>query len=696
MKVYKTEEVRNVALAGHSGSGKTTLTEALLYMNGVINKPGSVEAKNSQSDYDPQEQQRQISINLSVIPIELPEHKINLIDCPGSRDFVGDMKNGIRVAEMALLVVDGVHGSEVGTEFAWEYAAEYLIPRAVFVNKMDKDRANFQHAIDTITHDFEARCIPITLPIGEGLDFKGVVDLFDMKAVYPDGTGVRMEDIPADMMEAATAARRALVEAAAEGDDELTEKFLIEESLTLDEIMKGLREDLEEGRFVPVVCGSATSMVGIWSLQRFFINECPPPFERKGFRIKSDDPSHPLRALDPNAPFSAYVFKTISDDYAGRLSLFKVVTGGVSGDGTILNASNGKTERVGHVFDVRGKTQLQVERIVTGDIGAFAKLEVTHTGDTIQDLKADPVVYEPTVMPQATTHSALHAKNRTDEEKLSMALHRLLESDPTLHIERDSALHQTILSGMGDTHLDVAAARLRAATKIEVELTPPRVPYRETITRTGEGQGRYKKQSGGRGQYGDCHIKFEPLPRGAGFEFEWKIVGGVIPTNYTSSVEKGLIDSMHHGVLASYPVVDVKASCMHGSYHEVDSSDMAFQVAASLAYKNVLPNCGPVVLEPYLTTRVVVPDSYMGDVMGYISQHRGRISGNEQEGHKVIVTAEIPQNEMAHFSRDLRSMTAGRGVFETKFSHYEPCPPAVQEKVIAEAHRFAEELAAAH
>ncbi len=696
MRVYRSDEVRNVALAGHSGSGTTTLTAALLYINGVVPKPGSVEARNTQSDYDPQEQARHISINLAVIPLELPNHKINLIDCPGSRDFVGDMKNGIRVGEMALVVVDAVHGSEVGTEFAWEYAAEYLIPRAVFINKMDKERASFSRAMETIARDFDARCVPITLPIGEGPDFKGVVDLFEMKAVYPDGTGVRMEEIPEAMREEANAARRALVEAAAEGDDQLTEKFLLEENLSLEEIMTGLREDLEEGRFCPVVCGSATTLAGIWSLQRFFVNECPPPFERKGFRLQTEDGSRRLRKLDPVAPFSAFVFKTINDDYAGRLSLFKVVSGEIVGDGMILNSRAGKTERVGHVFDVRGKSQLPVERVVTGDIGAFAKLEVTHTGDTIQDAKAEPVVYEPTVMPQATTHAAIHTKNRGDEEKLSMALHRLLESDPTLRVERDGSLHQTVISGMGDTHLDVAVSRLKAATRIEVELLPPRVPYRETITRKGEGQGKYKKQSGGRGQYGDCHIRFEPLPRGSAFEFVWEIVGGVIPTNFKGSVEKGLIDAMQHGVLAGYPVVDVKAACYYGSYHDVDSSDMAFQVAASLAYKNVLPNCGPVVLEPYLTVSVTVPDTHMGDVMGYISQRRGRISGNEQNGHKVVIHAEVPQGEMATFSRDLRSMTQGRGVFETRFSHYEACPPPVQEKVIAEAQRHAAELAAAH
>lgn len=695
-KVYRTEQIRNIALAGHSGAGKTTLAEALLFLNKVTDRLGTVEAKNTQSDYDPEEQARHISINLTVLPIELPDVKMNLIDCPGSRDFIGDAKNGIRIAEMALMVVDAVSGTEVGTEFAWDFASEYEIPRAVFINKMDKERASFQHALETIDESFDAHCVPITLPIGEGADFRGVVDLLEMKAVYDEGGKVRTEEIPAAMREAANAARRRLVEAAAEGDDELTEHFLTADNLEPEEIVKGLREDMQDGRFCPVVCGSATKMIGLTILHRFLDQECPSPDLRKGFRVLPKNPEHhELRQLDPDAPASVYVFKTVNDDYAGRLSLFKVITGEVTGDVPMLNANSQKHERVGHVFVLRGKHQHSVAKVACGDIGAFAKLEATHTGDTLCDAKMPCLPYKPTVVPQATAHAALVTKNRGDEDKISLTLHRLLESDPTLRIERDSALHQTILSGMGDTQLDVAASRLRTAAKVELELHPPRVPYRETLTRKAEGQGKYKKQTGGRGQYGDCWIRLEPLERGAGFQFEWAIVGGVIPTSYKSSVEKGIVEALSHGILAGYPMIDVKAVCYDGSYHDVDSSDMAFQVAASLAFKNVAPKAGPVILEPYHTVRFDVPAAYMGDVMGYVSQHRGRISGNEQEGRRVLIVAEMPQGEMAHLSRDLRSMTHGRGIFEENFSHYEPCPPPVQEKIVQEAAKY-KEAAAAH
>ncbi|MDX2177917.1 MAG: elongation factor G [Candidatus Sumerlaeia bacterium] len=694
MKVYRTEQIRNVALTGHSGSGKTTLAEALLFRNGSIPKMGRTETKNTQSDYDPVEQERQISVNVSLLPVDTESHKFNIIDCPGSRDFVGDMKNGIRVAEMSLLVLDAVGAVEVGTEFAWDYSLEYQVPRAVFVNKMDKDRANFRRCLDSVAAAFETQVVALTLPIGEGTEFKGVIDLLRMKAVYEDERGVeRLEEIPAAMRAEADAARKAMIEAAAEGDDELTEKFLMEEELSLEEVMRGLREDLVDGRWVPALCGSATSLKGLSILQQFLINECPSPDQRRGFHVLTDDHSAELVPFSSAGPFSAYVFKTVNDDYAGRLSLFKVVTGEVAGDGILANLNHHQQERVGHVFDVRGKAQLPVEKICTGDIGAFAKLTYTHTGDTIADPKYTGRVYEITRLPKPSAHMALHVKNRTDEDKISLTLHRILEADPTLHLERDSANAQTILHGMGDTHLEVALLRIKAAAKVEVELVPPRIAYRETITRKAEGQGKYKKQSGGRGQYGDCHIRFEPLERGGGFQFEWEIVGGVIPTNFKGSVEKGLLESIHHGTLAGFPVVDLKAACYYGSYHAVDSSDMAFQVAASLAFKEVIPKCAPVILEPFHTVTVFVPDQYMGDVMGYISQHRGRISGNESESHKVTIIAEMPQGEMLTFSRDLRSMTQGRGVYESEFSHYEAAPPPVQEKVIADAKEFAAQQA---
>lgn len=683
MKTYTTQQLRNVSLAGHSGSGKTTLAEALLFQNGMIQRVGTVEQGNTQSDYDPEEISRRMSINATLLPIELPEHKINLLDCPGSRDFVGETKNAIRVSEMCLLVVDSVAGPQVGTEFAWDFATDYLIPKAFFVNKMDVEHANFDEVIRHIDETFDAHCVPVSLPIGKGSAFKGVIDLLEMKAIYDENGKVTEGEIPAEYLEAARAARRKLVEAAAEGDDELTEKFLMEETLSREEIILGLREDLFEGRFSPVACGSATKRIGLSVLQKFLLHECPSPDMRKGIRALDEDDEVHFRTIDPNAPFSALVFKTVNDDYAGRMSLIKVVTGKVAGDCQLLNSSNGKVERVGHVFELRGKAHLNVESIMTGDIGAFAKLESTHTGDTLIDPKAPVVKYKPTRLPQPTSMVAVAAKNRGDEDKISIGLHRLLESDMTLRLERDASLHQSVLKGMGDTHLDVAAARLKAMAKVELELKAPRVPYRETLTRIAKGQGKFKRQSGGRGQYGDCWIRLEPLPRGSGFEFVWEIVGGVIPTNFKASVEKGLREAITKGILAGFPAVDVRACCYDGSYHDVDSSDMAFQVAASLAWKNVAPNSGPVILEPYNTVTCDVPQEYMGDVLGYMSQCRGRISGNETVGRRVRIVAEVPMREMGTFSRDLRSMTQGRGVFESTFSHYEMAPPPIQEKIIA-------------
>ena len=695
MKVYQTQQLRNVALAGHSGTGKTTLAEALLHIHGLVDRKGSVEAGNTQSDYDPLEKDRQCSINATLLPIELDEHKINLLDCPGFRDFIGEIKNAIRICEMALLVVDAESGVEVGTEFAWEFAREYNIPVAIVVNKMDRERANFQQALANIDETFDAHTIPVTLPIGEGPDFKGVIDLLDMKAIYDEGPKKKVEDIPEELREQAEEARRALIEAAAEGDDELTERFLENETLTEEELRIGLREDMQSGRFIPVVCASAEKEIGLAGLMHFILDECPSPDMRHGFRGYKDaeDPDSEIifHKLNPGDPFSAFVFKTVNDDYAGRLSLFKVVTGSVTGDCQILNTRDGATMKAGHVFALRGKNQVAVERIMTGDIGDFAKLQNVHTGDTLADPKPPNPRYEPTHMPAPSVHLAIRTKVKSEEDKIAVAIHRLLEQDNTLRLERDPLLHQTILSGNGDTHLEVSIDRLRQAAKVEVEAEPPRVQYRETITKTAQGQGKYKKQSGGRGQYGDCHMRLEPLPRGSGFEFKWEIVGGVIPTGYQSSVEKGLREALNKGILAGYPVIDLLAACYDGSHHTVDSSDMAFQVAASMAFKNVAPQAGPVILEPIMRVHVDVPADYMGDVLGYISQRRGRVAGNEQEGRRVRVTADVPQGEMGTFSRDLRSMTQGRSIFAAEFSHYEPCPPNVQEQVIKDARILHEE-----
>jgi len=689
MKAYETTKIRNISLGGHSGAGKTTLAEALLHIHGLVERRGTVEAGSTQSDYDPQEKARKCSIHATLLPIEHDDFKINILDCPGYRDFVGEIKNAIRISEMCLIVVDAESGVEVGTEFAWDFAREYNIPIAILVNKMDRERADFAAAMRHIEEAFDAHTVAVTLPIGQGANFKGIVDLLDMKAVYDEGGKKRVEEIPDDMLEQAREARRILVEAAAEGDDELTEHFLENETLTEEQLRLGLREDLQAGRFIPVVCCSAEKEIGLSGLIHFILDECPSPDLRGGFRayVQKDDPYGEvhLRKLDPAAPFSGFVFKTVNDDYAGRLSLFKVITGSVTGDCPIADMRTGNVQKAGRVFALRGKTQVPVERLMTGDIGAFAKLQDVLTGDTLLDPKDAATVYEPTHMPATTAAVSIHAKNKNEEDKIALALHRLLESDPTLHLVRDSMLHQTVLEGMGDTHLDVSVDRLKTQARIDIVSEAPRVQYRETIMRPAHGQGKYKKQSGGRGQYGDCHIRMEPLPRGSGFQFKWAVVGGVIPTNYQGSVEKGIRESLTRGILAGYPVIDLQVSCYDGSYHAVDSSDMAFQVAASIAFKNIAPLASPAILEPIMKVEISVPADYMGDILGYLSSHRGRISGNEQLGRRVSIAAEVPQGEMTTFSRDLRSMTQGRSIYSAAFAHYEPCPPAVQEKVIKEA-----------
>ncbi len=662
------------------------MTEALLYYNKLIDRKGTVEAGTTQSDFDPLEKARQVSINATLVPLEMDECKVNVLDCPGFRDFVGEIKNAIRVSELCVLVVDAENGVEVGTEFAWSFAREYEIPVAIVINRMDKERANYEAARQSVEDAFKIHTVPVTLPIGEGADFKGVIDLLSNKAIYAGG---KEEDIPAELADTAKAARASLIEAAAEGDDTLTEKFLEQGDLSEEEIRKGLREDLEEVRFVPVLCTSAEKDIGLFALMEFFMEVAPSPEERVGFRAYSDpsdkESEITMAPLKVDEPFSCFVFKTVNDDFAGRLSFVKVVSGEVTGDCPIVDTSNETEMKAGHVFALRGKTQVPVEKLSTGDIGVFAKLQNVHTGDTLMAAKAPKKCYEPTHLPARTVHMAIHAANRSDEDKIAMSIHRLLDADPTLHLERDSMLHQTVLGGMGDSHLEVAVERLKASSKVDVVMEPPKIQYRETILKAAEGQGRYKKQSGGRGQFGDCWIRLEPLQRGEGFHFEWAIVGGVIPGGYKTGVEKGIRESMNRGILAGYPVVDIKATCYDGSHHAVDSSDMAFQVAASLGFKQVAPKANPVILEPIAKVTISVPETYMGDVMGYVSSHRGRISGNDQNGRTITITAEVPEGEMGHFSRDLRSMTQGRAIFEAHFAHYEPCPPQVQEKVMQES-----------
>ncbi len=683
MKEYASDKIRNIVLAGHSGSGKTTLSEAILYALKYADRLGRTDAGNTVSDYDPEEIERKVSINASLLSLEYKNHKINLLDLPGYRDFVGEIKNSIRVADLVIIVLDALSGVEVGAEFVWEYADEYNVPCIFFINKLDKDHSDFQRSMENISTIFGTKPVLLTLPVGKESNFSGVIDLLKMKKVVENDTTVTLESIPDDLKVQADEQRQILVESAAEGDDDLTMKFLEDQPLSDEEVLRGLKEGLSDRRFAPTLCGSAYNLKGVASLMDFIIQCAPSPLDREGF-VSIVEGEKKVTPYEASKPFSAYVFKTVSDPYAGRLSFFKVITGELSADSVIFNVTKGKEEKVSHLLSLRGKKQENVHKLMTGDIGAVAKLSNTLTADTLATPDSK-VQYAPTDLPSFTSQMAISTESKTDEEKIGLAVHRITEQDPTLHIRRDPEVRQTLIAGMGDTHLDVAVSRLKTLSNVNLELTKPDIPYKETITKTAKGQGKYKKQSGGRGQYGDVWLELSPLSNGEEFEFAWKIVGGVIPSKYKPSVEKGVYEAMGRGILAGYKMINIKAVCYDGSYHSVDSSDIAFKVAGSMAFKNVAQNAGPIILEPIMNLKVIGPEANMGEILGNLSGKRGRILGQELKGNKVVIQAQVPQAEMFEYSRELRSLTQGRGIYEMSFSHYEAVPPQLQEKIIAEA-----------
>jgi len=692
VKEYASKQIRNIAFAGHSGSGKTTLTESILYNLKLIDRMGRVEDGNTVSDYDPEEQKRLMSINASLIPVEYRGHKINILDLPGYRDFVGEIRNAIRVCDAVVIVVDASGNIEVGAELAWEYAEEFGVPRVLLVNKMNRERANFDEIVNQAKEEFGGRPAIVSFPVGAGTEFQGIVSVLSKKmTVGNSGKAETRNEVPASAKDQLESLRAELIELAAEGDDELTMKFLDGGNLTDEEVVRGLKADILAGRILPVLAAAPISGAGVPELLDFIVDCLPAPSERPPVMAKSPDGSQEIEVeCDENAPTVAFVFKTVSDPYAGRLTFFKVLRGKVENDTSLLNVGRGVEEKVSHLMTVRGKKSDPVNRALAGDIAVLAKLSNTFTGDTLCDPKV-PVKVEPTPMPPHTIQMAIVAKSKDDEEKIGLAMHRLIEQDPTLHLYRDSAIRQTILCGMGDTHLDVAVSRLKSQNKVEVELEIPKVPYRETITKVAQGQGKHKKQSGGRGQFGECWLRLEPLPEGSGFQFEWQIVGGVIPSKFAPSVEKGIIQAMERGVLAGCPVVDVKAICYDGKDHPVDSSDMAFQIAASKGFKAVAKQANPILLEPIYKVKVIVPEQYMGDVMGDLNAKRGRILGMTPHGKKQIIEALVPLAEMFEYSKQLRSMTQGRGTYEMVFDHYERVPAEIQAKVVASMKPEAEE-----
>ncbi len=685
MKDYAVDMIRNVCVMAHGGAGKTTLTEAMLFNSGVLDRFGKVVDGTTTTDYDPEEIKRKISISTAVVPCEWKDCKINIIDTPGYFDFVGEVKQGIRAAESALIVVSAKSGVAVGTEKAWSYAKEQGIPRMIFINKMDDENADFYKVFDQMVDIFGKGIVAFEIPVIENEKFVGYVDVINMKAKKFDKGNLVDIPIPANLSDKISSIRDGVNEAIAETDEVLMEKFFSGEEFTHDEIIKGLRAGISDGSVVPVFCGTAFNNLGVQSVMDAIVEYMPSPADKavvKGVKPGTDDIVE--FKVSPDAPFSALVFKTVADPFVGKISMFRVFSGTIKSDSSVFNTTTQKVEKIGSLFLMRGKKQIPVTKLIAGDIGCISKLQGTNTNDTLCE-QSKQIELEKIVFPEPALSLAVEPKAKGDEEKISSGLHKLQDEDPTFKVTINAETHQTLISGVGEQHLDVIVSKLKSKFGVSVNLVDPKVPYRETIKKKVKVEGKHKKQSGGHGQYGHVWIEFEP-----GMEedltFDEKIFGGSVPKQYHPAVEKGLREAMVRGVLAGYPVVNLKATLMDGSYHDVDSSEMAFKIAARLAYKKGLPLASPVLLEPIAHVEVYVPDHYMGDIIGDLNKRRGRILGmNPQDDGIQQVVAEVPQSEMFKYANDLRSMTHGRGYFKLWFERYEEAPPMISQKVIEEA-----------
>jgi elongation factor G len=682
MAKFRTDQIRNVAILGHGGSGKTSLTEALLFKMGITSRMGRVEDGTTVSDWDPEEQRRGISINQSIIPIEADNLKINMIDVPGYQDFVGEVLSALHVTEAALLVVDAVAGVEVGTELAWDYLNERKKPRIIFVNKMDRENANFQQTVDDLRETFtDVRFIPMQLPIGAAENFQGVISLVTMKAYM--GKEEKEAPIPADMMDAIETVRLAMVEAAAEADDELIMKYLEGEELTTEEVRSGLRKGVLEGKIAPVYCGAATKALGLNRLLQALGRYVPEPSTHPLAATKGNEAIELVN--DPAGPPVAVTFKTIIDRFVGRMNYIRVFSGTIVKDSQLTDIRTGQSFRIANLNSARGKELHGISELVAGDIGIITKLEHVVTGDT---LSADASIkVEPPVYPQPLYSVSITPATQADSAKLGPSLHSLIDEDPTLKIETVVATKQTLLQGMGDTHVDVAVRRLESKFGVKVEVHYPKVPYMETISRTASAQYRHKKQTGGAGQFAEVHMRVEPLPGGADFEYVSEVFGGTISGVYLPSIEKGIRQVMAQGVIAGFPVVGIKAVVFDGKEHPVDSKDIAFQTAGREVFKLAVQQATPVLLEPIYRVDVTVPEEYMGDVMGDFNTRRGRVQGMEQRANRTIIHAIVPLAEILRYSTELRSMTQGRGFYSIEFDHYDTVPTNLAQDVISQFKR---------
>jgi len=693
VKIYEGQNVRNVALVGHGDTGKTQLVSAVLYTAGMVNRLGKVDDGTSVTDYDEEEIQRKFSISASLAYAEWGKTKINFIDTPGFNIFLHETEAALVAAESALLVVHAVAGVEVQTEKTWGFCERYGLPRAFVVNQMDRDRASFDRTLGALREAFGRQVVPVQLPLGEEKGFRGAIDLVRMKAAAyePNGTGKAKEsDIPSELSDAATEAHEALVEMVAEGNDKLMEEFFDKGTIPVEDLMPGIKEAASEKRLYPVVVSAGLPNIGSDALLNFMVDYLPSPLDRGEVEGLDHEGGKTIkRKMADDQPVSAYVFKTMADPFAGRVSYFKVMSGVVKNEANLTNFTRGGTERLSHIAVIQGKAQTPVAELHAGDLGVVAKLRDTLTGDTLGD-KSAPIVYPKVKLAEPAISFAVEPKSRGDEDKLSTAIHRMLEEDQLLRFSRDAQTKEFLISGSGQQHLEVAVSKLKRRFNLEVTLKAPKVPYRETIRGKADAQGKHKKQTGGHGQYGDCKIKLEPLARGAGFEFVNDIFGGAIPKNFIPAVEKGIIDAASRGYLAGCPVVDFRVILYDGSYHEVDSSEIAFKLAGSKAFKKAIEQAKPCLIEPIMNVEITVPENYAGDIMGNLNGRRGRVQGMDAKGGSTVIKAQAPLSEMLTYASDLTSMTQGRGTYSMEFSHYDIVPQPIADKIIA-AHRPAAE-----
>lgn len=689
MKVFPTEAIRNLAVIGHGDAGKTQLISSLLYVAGATPRWGKVDEGTTVTDYEEDSIARKITLNTALAHLEHRDTKLNFIDSPGYAAFIAHARPALRIADCAVVVVDGVKGVEVQTEKTWAYANEFMVPRVMVINKLDKEHADFGAALQSAQKTFSRAIIPFTLPIGNEKDFRGVVDVVHMKAyeLGPDGQAKEI-DIPSEGRDIVDKTRERLVELVAESNDQLMEKYFEQGTLDEEDILPNINNAIAQSKLCPVFAVSSVTQVGLRALLNGLVDYAPDPAHHEaewGRHVDAaPDAERIPRKYSDSEPFSAYCFRTIADPFAGRINVFKIISGHLQTDANAFNSSRGVAERLGALHLIQGKQLDKVPEAHAGDIIACVKLKETQTGDTLCDKQA-PIVYDPVEYPEAAIAFAIEPKSRQDEEKISTALHRILEEDPALHFSRDPQTKEFLLSGSGQLHVETVVEKLKKRYSVEVTLHPPKVPYKETITQRAEVQGRHKKQTGGRGQFGDCKCVFEPLPRGSGFVFEDKIFGGSVPQQFRPAIEKGIIEAAQSGAIAGYPLVDFKVQLVDGSYHPVDSDEHSFRAAGRKAFRAAMEKVRPSLLEPIMDVEISAPQEYAGDLMGDLNSRRGRVQGMESSGKQQVIKAQVPLSEMLNYQSILNSITAARGVFHMQFSHYDPVPGQLAQKIVEQS-----------